>query len=86
MAIKVQGYPGSRVVIDGHTDSVGSKEYNQELSVNRAKAVRDYFLTIENLINFQIEIHGYGESQPIAPNETEEGREKNRRVEIIIVP
>ncbi|NWF75803.1 MAG: OmpA family protein [Nitrospirae bacterium] len=86
VANKIKEFPGSRVIIDGHTDSIGATEYNQKLSENRARAVRDHLLTNEKLKNIDININGYGESRPIATNDTEKGREKNRRVEIIILP
>lgn len=85
-ADKIKNYQGSKIIIAGHTDNIGPDEYNQELSKYRAAAVRDYLLTIGDLKNFEMEIKGYGESRPIATNDTEEGREKNRRVEILIIP
>ncbi|WP_322031578.1 OmpA family protein [Paraburkholderia sp. J76] len=69
------------VVIDGHTDSVGSKAYNDRLSLRRAQAVRNY-LQSRGLHAGQYEVHGYGFSKPVASNSTAEGRAKNRRVEI----
>ncbi len=86
VARKIEGYKGSRVVIDGHTDSVGSTEYNQRLSENRASAVRDFLSSIENLSGVDMRVHGYGEDSSVASNDTEEGRERNRRVEILIIP
>jgi len=68
--------------IDGHTDSDASDEHNQVLSENRANAVKN-FLTSQGL-TAEITINGYGESRPIATNDTPEGKQKNRRVEIII--
>lgn len=68
--------------IDGHTDSDASDEHNQVLSENRANAVKN-FLTSQGL-TAEITINGYGESRPIASNDTPEGKQKNRRVEIII--
>ena len=68
--------------IDGHTDSDASDEHNQVLSENRANAVKN-FLTAQGL-TAEITINGYGESRPIATNDTPEGKQKNRRVEIII--
>ena len=68
--------------IDGHTDSDASDEHNQVLSENRANAVKN-FLTSQG-ITAEITINGYGESRPIATNDTPEGKQKNRRVEIII--
>ena len=68
--------------IDGHTDSDASDEHNQVLSENRANAVKD-FLTSQGIVA-EITIKGYGESRPIASNDTAEGKQKNRRVEIII--
>lgn len=74
------------VLVDGHTDNMGSEEYNQELSKNRASSVRDYLSKVEVLENIRMDIYGYGESRPISTNATEEGREKNRRIEILIIP
>lgn len=68
--------------IDGHTDSDASDEHNQVLSENRANAVKN-FLTSQGIMA-EITIKGYGESRPIASNDTPEGKQKNRRVEIII--
>ena len=68
--------------VDGHTDSDASDEYNQVLSEKRANAVKD-FLTSQGIVA-EITIKGYGESRPIASNDTPEGKQKNRRVEILI--
>ena len=65
----------------GHTDSTGRDEYNQELSERRAAAVRDYLIS-QNIDGARISASGRGESSPVASNETAEGRQKNRRVEI----
>ncbi len=77
----------NRTYIDvyGHTDSTGSDVYNQGLSERRATAVADY-LSTHGVQRERIGIRGFGETQPIATNETEEGRAANRRVEIKIVP
>jgi OmpA-OmpF porin, OOP family len=69
------------VVIDGHTDSVGSKAYNDRLSMRRAQTVRNY-LQSHGLHAGQYEVHGYGASKPVASNATAQGRAQNRRVEI----
>ena len=69
--------------IDGHTDSDASDEYNQALSEKRANAVKD-FLASQGLTS-EITIIGYGESRPVASNDTPEGKQKNRRVEILIL-
>ena len=68
--------------IDGHTDSDASDEHNQVLSENRANAVKNFLASQD--ITAEITIKGYGESRPIASNDTPEGKQKNRRVEIII--
>ncbi len=71
-----------RIEIGGHTDSQGSAKFNQQLSENRAAAVRDYLLRNFSAISSQqIQIKGYGETQPIADNATASGRAQNRRVE-----
>lgn len=78
-------YNQTYVDVLGHTDSVGSDAYNQTLSERRATAVADY-LTTRGVQGARLGIRGYGETQPIASNETEDGRAANRRVEIKIVP
>ena len=80
-----KGLPKAIVIIAGHTDSKGSLEYNQVLSENRAKAVANYLLTNHGIISKRIIIKGYGETKPIASNENNDGRFKNRRVEFIRV-
>jgi OOP family OmpA-OmpF porin len=74
--------PNARVLVEGHTDSIGSPEYNQRLSERRAKTVRDR-LVEDGISASRITTHGLGESKPIASNATEEGRAENRRVEIL---
>lgn len=73
-----------RLTVVGHTDSVGADAYNQRLSMQRARAVADYL--VANGISRQMigDVRGVGESQPVASNETERGRQLNRRVEVII--
>ena len=70
--------------IGGHTDSVGSDSYNQKLSEQRAKAVCDYLIS-QGVDKARLSYKGYGESEPIATNETEAGRQRNRRVELKIL-
>lgn len=77
--------PNVVVEIQGHTDSVGSASYNQQLSQSRAQAVLEYLVTSAQLDRERFMVRGYGESQPIASNETAEGRQENRRVEFIVV-
>jgi OmpA-OmpF porin, OOP family len=69
------------VVISGHTDSVGSKAYNDRLSLRRAQTVRSY-LASKGLHASQFDVQGYGFSKPVASNATAEGRARNRRVEV----
>jgi len=71
-------------VIEGHADNIGSDEYNLELSSRRANSVKDYFIQ-KGISPGRLSSYGYGKSMPVAANETEEGRAKNRRVEILIV-
>lgn len=79
-------YDGANVYISGHTDSQGEEAYNQRLSEDRAKEVQRYLGKKINVETINIEITGYGEAKAIASNVTEEGRAKNRRVEIIVEP
>ena len=76
--------PSIKVEISGHTDSNGSDDYNQKLSENRAKAVVEY-LTEKGITDGRMIYAGYGEAQPIATNETAEGRQENRRTEFKII-
>lgn len=69
------------VKVAGHTDSVGSDAYNQSLSERRARSVAD-FLATQGVPAEKLQVEGYGESQPVADNGTDEGRAKNRRVEL----
>jgi OOP family OmpA-OmpF porin len=84
-ANKIKEYPGASVLIEGHTDNVGTDEMNQILSENRAKSVKDFFIS-QQINSALISIAGFGESHPIATNETEEGKQKNRRVTVVIKP
>jgi OOP family OmpA-OmpF porin len=77
--------PALRVLVNGHTDSIGSEAYNQRLSEKRAKAVLDY-LVGRGIDPSRLKAVGHGESRPIASNETEEGRARNRRVEFSHMP
>lgn len=86
IAFVIKRYPKARVVIEGHTDNVGDDEYNLKLSEERAKSVRDYLVKNEGLGAFKIETKGYGKTRPIAANTSDAGREKNRRVEILVLP
>jgi outer membrane protein OmpA-like peptidoglycan-associated protein len=79
----VLAYPTLHVAVEGHTDSVGSDDYNQQLSEHRAEAVRDYFVQ-QGIKSTNVEAHGYGKNEPIATNDTPEGRQQNRRVELIL--
>lgn len=76
--------PRMKVRIAGHTDSMGSDEYNQRLSENRAKAVYEYLVS-RGISADRLSYIGYGESKPIDTNDTEEGRQNNRRVELEIL-
>jgi len=78
-------YPETKVQIVGHTDSSGSNSYNQELSERRAESVADYFAT-QQVEYRRLSTRGLGETNPRASNATSDGRQQNRRVEIIIIP
>lgn len=73
----------TEIVVEGHTDSQGSDETNRELSQSRAAAVRDYLVS-QGVASDRINAVGYGETQPIASNQSPEGRANNRRVEIVV--
>ncbi len=79
----LENYPDLRIAIEGHTDSQGDDIYNQELSERRAVAVRLYLIETYGIAANRLEAQGFGESQPVADNETPEGRQQNRRVELV---
>jgi outer membrane protein OmpA-like peptidoglycan-associated protein len=79
----VLNYPSLRLKIEGHTDSAGSAEFNQSLSEHRASAVRDYLVS-QGLDASSVSAQGLGEQNPVSDNVTPQGRDKNRRVEIIL--
>jgi outer membrane protein OmpA-like peptidoglycan-associated protein len=79
----VLNYPSLHLAIEGHTDSTGSAEFNQTLSEKRASTVRDYLVT-QGLGASSLSAEGFGMDNPVADNGTTEGRQKNRRVEIIV--
>jgi len=70
--------------VGGHTDSYGTEEYNMGLSVRRARAVADY-LVAGGIDRSRLRVEGYGETQPVASNDTEDGRAQNRRVELSVI-
>jgi outer membrane protein OmpA-like peptidoglycan-associated protein len=79
----VSGHPGLRLDVEGHTDSVGGDGYNQTLSEQRSDSVRDY-LTHQGMATASVSAKGFGKTQPVASNDTAEGRQLNRRVELVI--
>lgn len=83
VADTLKRYPQLEVEIAGHTDNFGSEDYNQRLSQQRAEAVRDALVAL-GIDAARIAAAGYGESQPVADNESDDGREYNRRVEMRI--
>ena len=76
-------HPGLHLEVEGHTDAVGSDEYNQQLSEKRAVVVRDY-LVQQGIPADTIVSRGMGKTQPVASNDTSEGRQQNRRVELVL--
>jgi OOP family OmpA-OmpF porin len=84
LVAKVKGINLEVIIAVGHTDSVGSDAYNQQLSVRRAEAVKAYLVS-KGIEKNRIYTEGKGEKQPVADNKTKEGRAKNRRVEIEVV-
>jgi outer membrane protein OmpA-like peptidoglycan-associated protein len=83
LATNFQRYPDETISVEGHTDNIGKPEYNQTLSEERAFAVKDYLVN-QGVPSSRVTATGYGETHPKATNDTPEGRQLNRRVEIHI--
>jgi outer membrane protein OmpA-like peptidoglycan-associated protein len=78
-------YEKTYLSVEGHTDSTGKDSYNMNLSRERAQSVKDYLVN-QQIMAARISTKGYGETRPIATNDSANGRAQNRRVEIQIVP
>ena len=76
-------YPGLRLQVEGHTDSIGSDEYNMVLSQKRADTVRDYLVS-QGVPAANVSSVGLGKADPVASNDTNAGRQQNRRVELVV--
>lgn len=85
VALVVEEYEQTVLVVDGHTDSTGPNSYNQRLSEARAQTVADYLIN-RGIRPVRIEASGYGEDYPVASNGSAEGRRQNRRVELTLIP
>lgn len=83
LAVILNKYPDTNILVTGHTDYVGTDEYNQSLSERRAESVSDYTMG-QGVSSSRFSVIGLGETEPIATNETVEGKQLNRRVEIAI--
>ncbi|MES9827685.1 MAG: OmpA family protein [Candidatus Thiodiazotropha sp.] len=81
----VKSFPNPDVVVSGHTDSVGGADVNQQLSQRRAETVASFLEKVGGVARNHITAIGYGESRPVANNETERGRKSNRRIEVLII-
>ncbi|HZW26607.1 MAG TPA: OmpA family protein [Gallionella sp.] len=77
-------YPDTTAVIEGHTDEVGTEEYNMQLSQRRANSVMEYLVTHSGIAPSRLKAVGYGKTRPIADNRTEEGKRQNRRIDSVI--
>jgi outer membrane protein OmpA-like peptidoglycan-associated protein len=85
-ADRVKKFADASVTVSGHTDNVGNDASNQTLSDKRAAAVKDYFVSQEGVPAAGLAVKGYGKSQPVADNTTEEGRARNLRVDVVVTP
>lgn len=79
-------FPRSELIIEGHTDSHGGDDFNQTLSQERAESVQQYMINAMRIPTYRLIATGYGETRPIASNETAAGRTRNRRIDIVIRP
>jgi len=84
LAAILNKYPDTNILVEGHTDSTGTREIDMPLSENRAKAVANYLAT-QNVQSARFTVHGYGPDQPLGDNSSVEGRQTNRRVDLAIM-
>jgi outer membrane protein OmpA-like peptidoglycan-associated protein len=77
-------YPWEKATLEGHTDSKGTDAYNMKLSQRRVDAIKNYLVEKFGISEDRLKAVGYGESQPIATNDTDEGRQLNRRVQAVM--
>nr|WP_314593078.1 OmpA family protein [uncultured Neisseria sp.] len=82
----IESHPDTQILVEGHTDNVGNPVSNQQLSEKRAQSVKDWLVISSNVPEGRFEVKGFGDTKPIADNQTEDGKAKNRRVEIILIP
>lgn len=85
VAVVLEEYQKTIIEVAGHTDSTGPESYNQRLSEERAQSVADY-LRGQGIMGKRMVVRGYGEQYPIASNDTDQGRQQNRRVELTLTP
>jgi OOP family OmpA-OmpF porin len=83
---RLKDYTGVQIVIEGHTDNIGSPALNKTLSEKRAKSVNDFFEGALKGKKLKMNYYGYGDEYPVASNDTKQGQEKNRRVELVVLP
>jgi outer membrane protein OmpA-like peptidoglycan-associated protein len=84
VATIIRAYPAGSVTLEGHTDAKGDDAYNQGLSERRAESVRAWLVEKERIAGAKMAARGWGERRPVASNDTDPGRQKNRRVEVVI--
>lgn len=84
LATLIRANPKGRTRLEGHTDAVGNAQYNQSLSERRAESVKVWLVKNERLDAAKLVTQGWGKTKPIAPNDTEANRQKNRRLEAIV--
>ena len=80
----LKAYPAAKVRLEGHTDNTGDPAANKQLSLDRAKSVRD-MMVANGIDAARLDYAGFGQERPIASNDTDEGRAKNRRTELVVV-
>ena len=80
----LKAYPTAKAHLDGHTDNTGDAAANKQLSLDRAKAVRDMMIA-NGIDGARLDYAGFGQERPIASNDTEDGRAKNRRTELVVL-